>query len=136
MKHIAFLFALVMLLGACKKDSDAPGNVGGGLQPVYLEGEWRLVLVEGGFSPNTPYTDEVIWLIEQDQINVQIADGTTLNANVPFQSAGVYPFQESPDDALILSGSAFNMSLSSTNLVLENNLAADGIRMTFERAAE
>ena len=136
MKHISFLFALMILLGACKRDSDTPGNTGGGLQPVYLEGEWRLVLVEGGFAPNTSYTDEVVWFIEEDQINVQIADGTALNANVPFQTAGVYPFEESPDNALILAGGAFNMSLSSTNLVLDNNLPADGIRMTFERVAE
>jgi hypothetical protein len=127
--HFLSLFALLLITG-CKKDEDpvVPESNNSITTP---EGLWTLVSFEGGFAPFTTFDNQIYWSITEDQILVLISEGTTVPANMPLGSSGAYEYSMPSSGTITLNGITHNLTVTGNSLVIEDNLAADGVRLTF-----
>ncbi|MFN8698485.1 MAG: hypothetical protein ACK5XQ_04085 [Flavobacteriales bacterium] len=130
--HFLSLLALLLLAG-CKKDED-PVVPESSTPASTHEGLWSLVSFEGGFVPVTTFDDQIYWSITEDQILVLISEGTTVPANLPLGNNGAYDYSMPSSGTITLNGVTHNLTVTDNSLVIEDNLAADGTRLTFAPA--
>jgi len=136
MKLLSILSLFISILAGCGKDAPAPSGPTPSQPAVSMEGDWNLVRFEPGFGPLAEYDNQIAWTITGGQILVQIVDGTTVSANMPLNINGTYDYNAPSDNTIEINGVVYNLTINGNTLIVERNLAADGIRLTFESAGE
>ena len=133
MKTYFLWIVLLASMGACKKEQSesTPATSYETTNNSEIEGNWRLTRFEPGFGPTSVYTDQIIWIVTDNQINVQVLDGTTVSSNMPFNTKGVYNYELINTDTIQLGDQTYRLLFQGDSMMIEKNLAADGIRMTF-----
>lgn len=131
MKHLLLSALPLLLFTACGKDEQDPVSPPANTSVTTPEGLWSLMRFEGGFVPIVEFSNEVYWSVTDGQILVMIADGTTIPVGLPLGANGAYSYEQPSASSMSLNGLVYTMAVTDTSLVLEYNLAADGMRLTF-----
>lgn len=133
MKTSLLWILLLATTGACKKDrsDNTPTYSNETANNSEVVGNWRLTRFEPGFGPTSVYTDQIIWIVSDNQINAQILDGTSVSSNMPLNTEGVYNYELINTDSIQLADQTYRLIFQGDSMMIQKNVAADGIRMTF-----
>jgi hypothetical protein len=131
------LLYCLLLIGAiaCKKEDlgaqepESPQAV----NTSDLEGAWRLIRFEPGFGPTSEYANQINWTITENGILVVIDEGTNVSTSMPFNTSGTYDYELLSSDSVQFADQSFQFLLQGDSLIIQQNVAADGMRMTFRQ---
>ena len=135
MKITFYAFVLILLAVSCNSDDDTQHNN----RPM-LNGSWSLVNVSGGFAGVNDDFEMGIITWDFNPINLKLTVTNTNTTNVIYDGfpTGTYDYEElssvGENDSLIVNTLSYEITiLSSSQLVLDEGVAADGFLLTFSK---
>ena len=135
MKTTFYTLIFTLLLFSCNIDDDTQKNC----EPT-LNGSWSLVNVLGGLAGiNDDFeVGLIIWDFNQENLELTVTNNNTVDVIYDGFPSGTYDYeiitQTNGDTSLIINTISYSITtLSSSQLVLDEGVAADGFLLTFSR---
>ena len=137
MKTPFYIFILALLLISCNNDDDNGSQQNN--EPT-INGSWSLVNVYGGFAgvDEDFETGLIIWDFNQDNLTVEVTNSNTTNVIYDGFPSGTYNYEivtlTNGDSSIVIDTFSYTITtLSTSQLVLDEGVAADGFLLTFTR---
>ena len=135
MKTTFYVFVLVLFLVSCNNNDDSIENT-----DTTLEGSWSLVNASGGFAGvNDDFEVGLItWNFNQDNLELTVTNANTANVIFDGLHSGTYNYvfltTTGEDVSLVINSISYDLTtLSSSELELDEGVAADGFLLTFSK---
>ena len=135
MKTTFYVFILALLSVSCNNNDDSMQN-----PDTTLDGSWSLVNVSGGFAGvNDDFEVGIItWDFNQDNLELTVTNTNTANVIFDGLPSGAYNYvfltTTGEDVSLVINSISYDLTtLSSSELVLDEGVAADGFLLTYSR---
>lgn len=135
MKTALYIFLLALCSLSCNSDDDAQQNH----EPT-LNGSWSLVNVYGGFAgvDDDFETGLITWTFNSSNSEVTVTNTNTTDVIYDGFPSGTYDYEllipTDEDSSVKINTFSYRITtLTSTQLVLDEGVAADGFLLTFSR---
>jgi len=134
MKTIFYVFVLALFSVSCNNNDDSMENT-----DTTLAGSWSLVNASGGFAGvNDDFEVGLItWDFNHNNLELTVTNANTANVIFDGLPSGTYNYvftTTGEDVSLVINSIRYDLTtLSSSELVLDEGVAADGFLLTFSR---
>ncbi len=135
MKNVLAVCFLLFAVSGCKKEETTPQTFHTPkTETPTIQGRWDLKRYDQGWMlPQLFNPGEIEWqFTTNNQVGVNIAEGTEVNPYMPLNSTGIYNFEIIDSNHVMVDSLSYHYAIQGDSLILDHHIAVDGMRFIFK----